>query len=100
MSRQQLHQMHQDAVLSLPDGFQNLGSSPRCKIQGLYRDKRVLTVQSHPEFDEFIMNSLITTRHDMGIFNDEDFEEASSRAANQHDGPFVASVIWKFLLDR
>ncbi|OAA64734.1 Glutamine amidotransferase type 1 [Niveomyces insectorum RCEF 264] len=95
----QLHQMHRDAVLSLPDGLENLASSPACGIQGLYLDKRILTLQAHPEFDEFIMMSLLEARHDLGIFDDVVFNEAVPRAAARHDGSYVSSVIWKFLLD-
>ncbi|KAL1864989.1 hypothetical protein VTK73DRAFT_5539 [Phialemonium thermophilum] len=96
----QLHQMHRDAVLSLPAGLQNLGYSANCGIQGLYQEKRVLTVQAHPEFDEFVMSHLLRARHELGVFDDEMFEEAFSRADLAHDGLFVAAVIWRFLLER
>ncbi len=90
--------MHHDAVLSTPDGLINLGTSPSCGIQGLYSDKRVITLQAHPEFDAFIMETLLDARHELGIFDNADFEEATHRAAGQHDGHLVASAIWQFLL--
>jgi GMP synthase-like glutamine amidotransferase len=92
--------MHRDAVLSLPPGCQNLGTSPRCGIQGLYVPQRVFTVQAHPEFDESIMSALLSARHDLGVFDDNVFEEGYARAPNKHDGLLVASVVWQFLLDQ
>ncbi|KAH1440877.1 hypothetical protein KXV53_001392 [Aspergillus fumigatus] len=49
--------IHGDWVVceaGLPDDWVNLGSTPRCPIQGLYRRGRVLTFQGHFEFDVFV----------------------------------------------
>ncbi|RHZ43367.1 type 1 glutamine amidotransferase [Aspergillus thermomutatus] len=40
--------------LRLPDGWVNVGSTPRCPVQGVYRPGRVLTLQGHFEFDVFV----------------------------------------------
>jgi GMP synthase-like glutamine amidotransferase len=49
--------IHGDWVVceaGLPDDWVNLGSTPRCPIQGLYLPGRVLTFQGHFEFDVFV----------------------------------------------
>ncbi|KAH8658037.1 Aldehyde/histidinol dehydrogenase [Xylariales sp. PMI_506] len=81
-----LHQMHRDAVLEVPNGVVNLGSSPSCPIQGLYQPGRILSFQGHPEFDSEIMGAILKTRHEQGIFNDDMYKDGSSRAQNLHDG--------------
>ncbi|KYK54363.1 hypothetical protein DCS_06321 [Drechmeria coniospora] len=93
-----LHQMHRDAVLDVPAGLVNLGSSPRCAIQGLYEPARILTFQAHPEFDLFIMKSILKARHDQGVFDDAMFADGTARAEGHHDGVLVATKILEFLL--
>lgn len=39
---------------TLPAPWLNVGSTPKCPIQGLYHAGRVLTLQGHFEFDSFI----------------------------------------------
>ncbi|KAG8409546.1 hypothetical protein J3459_017373 [Metarhizium acridum] len=94
-----LHQMHRDEVASVPEGLVCLGSSPRCPVQGLYKPKSVLSLQAHPEFDGFIMEQILRTRHDQKIFGDETFDEVMRRSDNPHDGTMVAVKIWDFFLD-
>lgn len=93
-----LHQMHRDAVLELPAGFLNLGFSDHCAIQGSYLPGRVLTVQAHPEFNDYIMSEILKIRHAQGIFSDDLYKDASSRSALVHDGDLFAATAWKFLL--
>ncbi|KAJ5219667.1 hypothetical protein N7468_008871 [Penicillium chermesinum] len=92
-----LHQMHRDIVFEVPEGCQNLGFSGPCAIQGLYKPGKIISVQAHPEFNEYIMTNLVQARHDMGLFNDEMYQSGSSRAGNQHDGELVAKRIIQFL---
>lgn len=44
--------------LSLPQPWMNIGSSPKCLIQGLFHPGRVLTLQGHFEFDAFATGEL------------------------------------------
>ena len=90
--------MHRDAVLETPEGLSNLGSSPACKIQGFYKPGRVLTLQAHPEFDDFIMKKVVERRHEQGIFDDELFKAGMERAARPHDGLLVSQALWRFFL--
>jgi GMP synthase (glutamine-hydrolysing) len=76
----------------------NLGSSPSCQIQGLYKPGQILTVQAHPEFDSFIMSHVIERRHEQGIFDDSLFQSGIARADLPHDGLLVARAIWRLFL--
>lgn len=90
--------MHRDVVYDVPDGFINLGNSYVCDIQALYQAGRVLTVQAHPEFNEFIMSHILEKRYDDGIFDDQFFSEATSRASKSADGATVGAAACQFLL--
>ncbi|KAL6819944.1 class I glutamine amidotransferase-like protein [Trichoderma camerunense] len=94
-----LHQMHRDAVLQLPDGVQNLGTSPVCGIQGLYAPGRIFSLQAHPEFNGVIMLEILTLRRSQNVFDKKMFEGAISRADAHHDGAMVGEAVWKFLME-
>ncbi|CAG8071978.1 unnamed protein product [Penicillium salamii] len=94
-----IQQMHRDIVFTLPEGCVNLGTSPLCQLQGLYSPHKLLSVQGHPEYHEGIMNCILETRHDSGVFNDELYKDAKSRAGNLHDSLLIGRVISKFVLD-
>lgn len=89
--------MHRDIVFETPEGCQNLGFSAPCAIQGLYKPGKIISVQAHPEFNEYIMSKIVQARHDVGVFNDEMYKSGSSRAGNHHDGDLVAKRIIRFL---
>ncbi|KAI9836667.1 MAG: hypothetical protein M1819_001302 [Sarea resinae] len=94
-----LHQMHRDIVYEYPEGVEDLGSSPRCRVQGMYSAGRLITVQGHPEFTADIVTEILGARHDQGIFDDPTFEDAMSRVRKHHDGVVVAQAFLRFLLD-
>ena len=99
MRFQSLHQMHRDIVCELPKDCINLGHSPVCGIQGFYRPKRILTVQAHPEFNDFIVSKIMEVRHEQKIFDDDLFTDGMSRAGLAHDGAVVGAAIIRFLLE-
>ncbi|KAF7591083.1 hypothetical protein BBP40_001982 [Aspergillus hancockii] len=90
--------MHRDIVYEVPQGCVGLGSSPLCEVQGFYMPQRVLSVQGHPEFDEFITTSVIETRHKAGVFDDDLAKDGLSRAGKHHDGTVFAKAACKFIL--
>ncbi|OCL10547.1 class I glutamine amidotransferase-like protein [Glonium stellatum] len=94
-----LHQMHRDIVYEHPKGVEELGSSPRCSVQGMYAKGRLITVQGHPEFTEQIVAELLEARHTQGIFNDELYEDGMARVGKHHDGVVVSSAFLRFLLE-
>jgi GMP synthase-like glutamine amidotransferase len=91
--------MHRDIVYHYPEGMEQLGSSPVCSVQGMYKKGHFITVQGHPEFNEEIVTELLRARHAMGIFSDDEFEKFMLLAAKPHDGVVVASAFIEFLLD-
>ncbi|KAK6383071.1 uncharacterized protein PV06_05362 [Exophiala oligosperma] len=95
-----IHQMHRDCVFFYPEGVEELGSSPVCKVQGMYSPKRLLTVQGHPEFNKEIMDEIVNTRHATGIFDDEAYNEHMKKVDLPHDGLIVSQAFWKFLLEK
>ena len=91
--------MHRDIVYDVPQDCVNLGTSPRCQIQGFYRPKQLLTVQGHPEFDAFIMDQLVASRYKQKIFDDKLYSDAKPRVELPHDGVLVGGAICRFLRD-
>jgi len=89
--------MHRDLVHEVPEGCINLGYSSLCAVQGLYISGRLLTVQAHPEFNEYIMSRILEARHDSGVFNDEIYKDGAARAGSHHDGGLVAGKIIEFI---
>lgn len=92
--------MHQDIVFEYPAGVQALGSTERCRVQGMLVPGKVVTVQGHPEFTEEILTEILRTRHEQGIFGDEAYQEAMARVGKKHDGLLVGQRFVEFLLDR
>jgi len=95
----ELHQMHRDAVLTVPPGVTNLGTSSRCPIQILYKPGRILSFQGHPEFDEPITEEILEAEHEANVLDDEAFQEAIKRVDRPHDGVLLSSRMMEFFLD-
>lgn len=92
-------QMHRDICFELPPGLLSIGSSPRCSFQGFFLPGRIISVQGHPEFNEFIVSQIIATRYQQGVFDNELRDEGLKRAVLPHDGPSISAVICRFLLE-
>lgn len=45
------------------------------------------------------MSNVLDARHKNGVFNDELYEDAASRAGKPHDGEFLATQIIKFIAE-
>jgi len=95
-----IHQMHRDCVFEYPEGVDELGSSPVCKVQGMYSPNRLMTVQGHPEFNQEIMTEIINTRHATGVFDDKAYKTHAGKAGLPHDGLVVSQAFLKFLLEQ
>ncbi|KAI4172903.1 MAG: hypothetical protein LQ343_003311 [Gyalolechia ehrenbergii] len=92
--------MHKDIVFEYPNGVQPLGSTSRCKVQGMFVPGRVMTVQGHPEFTEEILVEILEVRHEQGVFGDEMYEDAMARVGRKHDGVIVGKRFIEFLLGK
>jgi len=91
--------MHRDVIYEYPEGVESLGSSPYCDVQGMYAKGRLITLQSHPEFNGDIMRTLLEKRHEGGIFDDALYKDASARAEIHHDGNVVGQAFLRFMLE-
>lgn len=91
--------MHKDIVFEYPEGVEKLGGSPRCLVQGMYQQGRLISVQGHPEFNEGIVSRLVKMRHQQGIFEDEQAKDALERVGKHHDGVNIAKAFLRFLLE-
>lgn len=91
--------MHKDTVFEYPEGVEKLGGSPRCLVQGMYKQGKLISVQGHPEFNEGIVTHLVKMRNQQGIFDDEQAKDALERVSKQHDGVNIAKAFLRFLLE-
>ena len=92
-----IHQMHKDIVYHYPEGVEELGSSDKCKVQGMYLRGKFITVQGHPEFTEEIVRELVEYRYETGVFDKQTYEDGIRKVARQHDGVIVAQAFLRFL---
>lgn len=90
--------MHRDIVIEVPKECVNLGSSVLCEVQGLYQPQRLLTVQGHPEYDEFVETKLIEMRTAAGVFDPELSRDGLARVGKAHDGVVVGKAICQLIL--
>jgi GMP synthase-like glutamine amidotransferase len=91
--------MHRDIVYSHPSNVTPLGSSPRCEVQGMYREGKFITVQGHPEFSGDIVSEVVKLRAEAGVFEKEQAEDALRRADKPHDGVKIGVAFLRFLLE-
>ncbi|WP_417598880.1 glutamine amidotransferase-related protein [Oceanospirillum sp.] len=67
--------IHQDQVLTVPQGARVFASAPRCANAGLVWGDHILTFQGHPEFYRQYEQDLLTA--DLGVaFPDEELQPA------------------------
>jgi GMP synthase-like glutamine amidotransferase len=90
-------QMHQDIVPRVPEGAELLGSSPVCKVQGLYKKESYISLQGHPEFVPGIVDKILDVREQAGVFTDEQMKEYRKLAEKRQDGDAIARVLVDFL---
>ena len=104
--------MHSDHAPTVPPTFHLLGSTTRCRNQGMIRfhdtsqspaafslsDIHVLTTQGHPEFTKSISTLIIKARVAGGKYSKETGEDARRREDWRNDGIGIfGKVIWHVL---
>lgn len=108
---QRIFQVHQDHVPSLPPGFQLLGSTAACAVQGMLRlspsaspsstalsDISILSLQGHPEFKPDVVLRLIDAREQKGIIGKELAEQSRVYAKEHDDGIWLGRVCLSIVL--
>lgn len=96
---QRIQQMHRDIVYYYPKDVEPLGSTAICDVQAMYSKSRLITVQGHPEFTDFIEAAILERRLEQGAFDEAMYKEAMSRVGNEHDGLLIAAAFVKFLME-
>lgn len=89
--------VHQDQVLSLPQGARILAGSDFCPIGAFEIKHQVLCFQGHPEFTADYARALFAVKED--VFGEEQSAKALETIDNQHDGLRVAGWIRDFIVD-
>jgi GMP synthase-like glutamine amidotransferase len=89
--------MHRDIVFEFPKDAVPLASNDICTVQAMYVPGKYIAVQGHPEFTEELISEVLDVRHKQGIFSDEVYEDAMSRAGTEHDGVTIARGFLRFL---
>lgn len=92
-------QMHRDIVVDYPLGVKPLGSSPMCENQGMYIQRRLITVQAHPEFRHDIMKEIVGVRKEQKLLDESLATDGLRRVMDRHDGYIVAKAFLRFLIE-
>jgi GMP synthase-like glutamine amidotransferase len=91
--------MHQDILYDIPSSVKDLGSTARCRNQGMYEKGRLITVQGHPEFTHDIVEEILVSREKRGIFPEGVYADGMRRLAEEDDGVVVGQAFLRFLLE-
>ncbi|KAH7176893.1 class I glutamine amidotransferase-like protein [Dactylonectria macrodidyma] len=94
--------LHADHVTfmngSIPNGVHLIGSTSQCQNQGIYQPGRILTLQGHPEFDQFITTECLKlVGHRVG-WEEEFLDAAIASATVSDDAAIAANIIVAFFL--
>ena len=98
-SAQSLYQMHRDIAYDFPSTVKQLASTASCSNQGMYEKGRLITVQGHPEFTHDIVEEILESREEMGIFPKGVFADGMKRLKDHDDGVVVAQAFLRFMLE-
>ena len=95
--------MHADHVVLTPnhlkdEGFESIGRSDHCGLQGVWKRGRVLTYQGHAEFDPFINGETLKV-FGKPIWSAERLREALKSVEGDDDAVWAASVMLRFFLE-
>lgn len=79
--------------------MENLGSTPRCAVQGMYQRGNFISFQGHPEFNEDVIREILDMKKADGLFGTELYEDSIKRASLEHDGLLVGRLFSRFILE-
>ena len=87
---------HQDQVMAMPPGAQQIATNDHCEVAGMTLGEHILTFQGHPEFIPEYSREIMNFRHDM-IGAERVAEGMASFEWRQHEGDRVARWMLAFL---
>ncbi|KAF7560399.1 hypothetical protein G7046_g3760 [Stylonectria norvegica] len=95
--------LHGDHVVlptdCLPKDIYLIGSTSHCQVQGIHQPGRILTLQGHPEFDQFIETECLHLVGKRVGWESEFTESAIAAAQLADDSSIAADVIIEFFLN-
>lgn len=94
-----LNAWHQDQVTRRPEGAEVLASNAACRNAALLYDRRILTIQAHPEFTPGFLHDLAETRG-RGMVPDALIDAAEARLGDPLDSARTAGRIAQFFKTR
>ena len=83
---------------SLPASICVVGSTPHCHNQGIYEPGRLLTLQGHPEFDQFITTEALKLVSQRVGWEPEFTKAAINSAMASDDAGLAADIMVRFFL--
>lgn len=87
--------VHQDQVITAPDGAEVIAGDALCPIAAYRIGEKVLSFQGHPEFTSEVVGAIIDFREDS--IGAEVAAKARPTLAESHDGATVAETIARFI---
>ena len=87
---------HQDQVMAMPPGDQQIATSDHCEVAGMTLGEHILTFQGHPEFVPDYSREIMTFRREM-IGESRVAQGMRSLDERQHEGARVARWMLAFL---
>ncbi|KAK7217550.1 hypothetical protein V2G26_005553 [Clonostachys chloroleuca] len=97
-----LQYLHADSVFfgeTLPEDVHVIGTTPQCKNQGVYQQGRLLTLQGHPEFDQFIEEECLKLVGKRVGWQETFLEDALVAARIEDDTSTAADIIVQFFAE-
>ncbi|KAF9583004.1 hypothetical protein BGW38_010441 [Lunasporangiospora selenospora] len=92
-----IQELHQDIVTGIPEKFTVLASTQHTMNQSMIsNDRRIVTLQGHPEFNGPIMKEFIKARSASGVFSKELAEASMSVVDYELDNVKMAARILQF----
>ena len=65
----------------------------------MFRNRKLFTLQGHPEFNGEIMCKLLEASDNLGFEDRTLWKDAMNRVSYEHDGVLVAATILRFIRD-
>ena len=94
-----LYESHGDCVLELPAEAKCLGESKSCKYEIVSYGDDIITIQSHPEFSEYEMVTLILPAlKKSNIISDSEADKEMEVFKTEPDGKAIMKLIEKYFM--
>lgn len=91
-------EVHQDVVYEAPEGFKNIGSSDKAKVQGIYKKGKALTFQGHPEFNKDLVREVLENKRADGTISEDHYKESVAAMEKfQDDNAIIGKIIVNFI---